>query len=180
MGSGGMDSSAQKEQIKFNQETLDLLERQTELGRRDITKTADPAIQAMTQGQQQSIDMYGQSVPEQFRAVQQGNQNAQNQLISGGNQMYNALMGKPIDGSAFQVRNVNPDFGYLNQQVVTPPNVADLLAFTPEELAQQQTRLDLLRDTRQEYRNLLDDKISTTQAINSWNPMYDYEYEGGE
>lgn len=182
MGGGGVDSSAQKAQINLNRETMDLIERQTELGRRDVIKTADPALQAFVGGQQQALDVFGQAVPEQFRTMQAGNMNAQNQIISGGHQMYNALMGLPIDGTAFQAQGVNPNFGFAQgNQVQAPPNMADLLAFTDAEQNQFDQRIDTMRNTRSEMQNLLDTKIATDRAINSGLASEDpYWNNGGE
>ncbi len=131
MSLGGTDSSAQELTLKQNQETLDLIERQTQRATRDVSKLFGSAEQNLLAGNQAALDTMGQYAPQQFSALQQGNLNAQQQIASGLPQMQNALLGLPTDLSGFQPRGVSVDTSFLEN--------AQLPQFQTSQQALQQT-----------------------------------------
>lgn len=144
MGLGGTDSSAQQLTLKQNQDTLDLIERQTQRATRDVSKLFGSAEQNLLAGNQAAADMMGQYVPQQFGALQQGNLNAQQQVLAGMPQVQNALLGLPTDMSAFQPRTVNVDTSFLTKnQMPNFQSSQDALGLSaPEARTEQQYGID--------------------------------------
>lgn len=83
----------------------------------DVNKLFPAAREQADLGFQGALDVYGQSVPSQINAFQQGNVGAQQQILAGLPQMQNAILGGNVDYSALQPMQVNADLGYLNQQL---------------------------------------------------------------
>lgn len=139
MGVGGTDDSAQKLQLAENRKTLELIERQTQRASRDVSKLFGSAEQNLLAGQQGAADVMGQMAPQQISALQQGNLNAQNQLLAGLPQMQNALLGLPTDLSALQPSTVNVDTSFLqNTRLPQFQTSQQALVRTPEEEVQEQ------------------------------------------
>lgn len=138
MGAGGVDSSQQQLQLAQNQKTLELIERQTQRASRDVGKLFGSAEQNLLAGNQAAADLMGQYAPEQFGALQQGNINAQQQVLAGMPQVQNALLGLPTDLSGFQPRTFQPNLSFLQQQMPQFQSSADALQRTAPEQAQEQ------------------------------------------
>ena len=139
MGSGGKtDSSAQVAQIQANKETLALIKEQTGVARRDVQKLFGSAQDNLLTGAQSGLDVFGQTIPQQFSTFQQGNVGAQQQLISGLPQVNNALLGLPTDLSSFQPQQINVDTSFAQQQLPQFTTPQQALALTPEEVAAQE------------------------------------------
>ena len=139
MGEGGGDKSAQKEQIRANQETLALIERQAQQATRDVGRLFGSAQENLLAGNQAGLNIFGQTIPQQFGAVQQGNVGAQQALLAGLPQQTNALLGLPVDLSGLQPRSINVDTSFAQQQLPQFTTSQQALALTPQEiLAQEQ------------------------------------------
>ena len=137
MGVGGVDDSQQKLQLAQNQKTLELIERQTQRASRDVGKLFGSAEQNLLAGNQAAMGLMGQYAPEQFGALQQGNLNAQQQLLAGMPQVQNALLGLPTDLSGFQPRTFTPNLSFLQQQMPQFQTSADALQRNTQEQAQE-------------------------------------------
>jgi len=84
--------------------------------RRDIEQIFPMAQQARLQGAQGAQDIFGQAVPQQFGAFQQGIGQAQQTASAAPQQQINALLGLGTDLSFLQPQEqFQPDFGFLNQ-----------------------------------------------------------------
>ena len=139
MGSGGKtDSSAQVAQIQANKDTLALIKEQTGVARGDVQKLFGSAQDNLLTGAQSGLDVFGQTIPQQFSTFQQGNVGAQQQLISGLPQVNNALLGLPTDLSSFQPQQINVDTSFAQQQLPQFTTPQQALALTPEEVAAQE------------------------------------------
>jgi len=68
-------------------------------------------------GFQGALDVFGQSLPQQVNAFQQGNVGAQQQILAGLPQIQNAILGGNVDLSALQPTNIQTDLGFFNQQL---------------------------------------------------------------
>lgn len=136
---GGTDSSAQDLTLKQNQDTLDLIERQTQRATRDVSKLFGSAEQNLLAGNQAAMDMVGQFAPQQFSALQQGNLGAQEQLLAGMPQVQNALLGLPTDLSGFQPRQAQVDTSFLqNPQLPQFQTSQQALGLNAPEVRQEQ------------------------------------------
>lgn len=139
MSLGGTDDSAQQLTLKQNQDTLDLIERQTQRATRDVSKLFGSGEQNLLAGNQAALDMMGQYAPQQFSALQQGNQQAQQQLLAGLPQQQAALMGLPTDMSGLQPQQAQVDLSFLQgAQLPQFQTSQQALAQTAPEQAQEQ------------------------------------------
>lgn len=133
-GAGALDNRNQRKALKSMEEqkaaSQAFIEKQIEKSRGDIFKLFPSVQDSLQQGVQAGLDVTQQAFPVQLAAFQKGNVGAQEQLISGLPQMNNAILGMPIDYSAFQptrLRNVDTGVSGL-----TMPNAPQLK--TPNEL----------------------------------------------
>ncbi len=88
----------------------------TNRAREDLARLFPQAQQSAQQGFQGALDVFGQSLPAQTDAFQQGNVGAQQAILSGLPQIQNALFGNQVDLSQMQPFQVQqPDLGFFNQ-----------------------------------------------------------------
>jgi hypothetical protein len=109
-------------------------------GTKEARESAIPLFQSAQDNALQGFDaalaLQGRTTPEQIRAFQQGNQNAQNTLLAGAPQFQNAILGGNVDLSGLQQQQIQgpsadffqqqlPEFTSINQALnptpVTPP-----------------------------------------------------------
>ena len=81
-----------------------------------------PGIQEARQtGFDRSRDIFSQSVPQQFNAFTQGNQQAQQTTANAPQQQMNARLGQPVDFGFLQPQqSFQPDFSFLQPQQAQP------------------------------------------------------------
>ena len=92
---GGTDNSAQKGQIRANQEIQDYVRQQTGIARGDVLQYSPMGDYARNAGYNQGLGL-----------VQEGNVLAQHQLLAGMPQFQNAILGLPYNNSALQPMQV--------------------------------------------------------------------------
>ena len=119
---GGTDDSGQKEQKRANIRNLRLQQELADQARGDVLPLFGQASESLSAGNQAALDLFGQTIPQQFAAMQDGNVRAQHQITSALPQMQNALMGLPVDYGSMQPQRLNFDTGYAQQ------SLADILA----------------------------------------------------
>lgn len=84
-------------------------------------------------GFQGALDLQGQTIPEQFRQFQQGNQQAQGTMKAGLDPQIAAILGGNVDLSGLQSQQIQaPDMAMFQQQL---PQFQDMLTTLPEESA---------------------------------------------
>jgi len=122
---GGVDDSAQKGTIQQNDISRNFIDRQYGVARNDISSAYAPMSQALTGGFQGAADVYGQMAPQQLNALSQGNQNAQQNIMSGLGAYQNALMGNPVDmSSVFKPQRITYDPSMFQRQLPQAPQYA--------------------------------------------------------
>ena len=94
---GGKDRSAQRHTLAQNERSADVINRNADRAREDVMRLFPAAQHTMQQGVQQALDLYGQSIPQQMGAFQQGNMQAQDAQLRGLSGIQQALMGQPLD-----------------------------------------------------------------------------------
>ena len=114
---GGTDDSAQQAQMAANRESTALIADMAEQARGDVVPLFGQASENLYAGNQAALDLFGQTIPQQFDAMQTGNVGAQQQVADALPQMQNALMGLPVDYSAMQPQRLNFDTGYAQQSL---------------------------------------------------------------
>ena len=105
---------AQKSQNKANQA---FIREQAAKARQDILPLFGDASENRLLGSQAALDIFGQAVPQQINAFQQGNIGAQQSLLAGLPQIQNAILGMPVDYSALSAQSIQPDLSMFNQQL---------------------------------------------------------------
>ena len=86
--------------------------------RGDINKISPEAQQSANLGFQGALDTFGQSVPAQLQAFQEGNVGAQQAILSGLPQMQNAILGGNVDLSGLQAfQQQLPEAGRFQAQI---------------------------------------------------------------
>jgi len=116
MGGGGGKWQV-KQQIKDNEKRRAFIEQQIAQGRSDLTGGYGAAMGMRNQGYQDSLDVLGQTIPQQFDAFQQGNMAAQSTLLAGLPQYQNAIMGLPVDMSGFSPQSIDYNTDWAQQSV---------------------------------------------------------------
>lgn len=129
---GGAEKKAAQAQQKGIEAGIDATQQATAQARSDLFKLFPAAQQNIQQGFQGALDVFGQSIPAQTQAFQQGNVGAQQQLLAGLPQIQNALLGGAIDYSQLQPVNVQADLGFAQQQL---PQFVDPFNPTPDQVA---------------------------------------------
>jgi hypothetical protein len=124
---GGTDKSAQKLTQQDNAQRQAFIEQMQGQTRGDYLGLAPGMEQNANMGFQSALDMYGQFVPQQMDVFQQGNVAAQGHLLAGMPQFNNAIMGLPVDYSAFQPTQLNYDASWAQQQLPQFITTGDLL-----------------------------------------------------
>jgi hypothetical protein len=140
---GGEDDSAQKAQIKQNAAATALIAEKGEEAA-EIANQLFPASDVNRNlGLQAALDVIGQSAPQQFSAFQQGNVGAQQALLSGQQQVQNAILGLPASLSGMQPQAVQFDPGFLQQQL------PDFIT-SPQAMGQELNQFQGIRSTIQD------------------------------
>lgn len=103
-------------------------------------RAANTAIPLFAQAQdnanlgfQGALDVFGNTIPQQLTAFQQGNQQAQSLLGAGLEQSQNAILGNPISNKAFQTpTQIDPiDMSVFQQQLPDFGRIGELLGSDP-------------------------------------------------
>lgn len=89
--------------------------RLAEEARDDIFKLFPAAEESRNLGFQGALDVFGQTIPQQLGALQQGNVQAQEALIGGLPQFQNAILGQQVDFSQFQPQQVDFSTDFAQQ-----------------------------------------------------------------
>ena len=87
------------------------------LARKDILNLVPAADINRNLGFQGALDIIGQTTPQQLGVLQQGNVQAQQQLLAGLPQIQNALLGRGVDLAALQPRALNVDSSFAQQKL---------------------------------------------------------------
>lgn len=141
---GGAEKKAAKAQQKGIEAGIAETRRASEQARGDLFNLFPAAQQNANLGFQRALDVFGQSLPAQTQAFQQGNVGAQQQLINALPQYQNALFGAPVDYSQFQPTQIqSPDLSFFQQQL---PQFTDSEAALKRQ--QQNTGVNPLVNTR--------------------------------
>lgn len=112
------DDSAQKAQMAANQRAQAYIERAGAEAAQSGQRLFGAAQENIMRGNEAAMGLFGQFAPQQLAAFQQGNVNAQQQIAGGLPQIQAALMGTPVDYSAFQPRSVAPvDTRFMRQNM---------------------------------------------------------------
>ena len=114
---GGAEKDAARAQERASREAQDIIREQTSAARNDVLSFFPRSEGNILSGFQSALDLFGQSLPAQTQAFQQGNIGAQQQLIAGLPQIQNALFGQPVDFGAFQPTQVQADTSFFQQQL---------------------------------------------------------------
>lgn len=114
--------SSGKKRAKINEQFIRDMQQQS---RDDLFGGFGNAQHNANLGFQSGLDVMGQYMPQVFDTFHQGNMGAQNQLIAGMPQVHNAILGMPIDYSAFQPVSVNYDTGFTQQTLPDFRQVGD-------------------------------------------------------
>lgn len=105
---------AQRSQIAGSE---DFIKRQGSRSRRDALPLFDAAEQSTNLGFQGALDIFNQSMPQQFDTFQQGNLGAQQALLSGQQQQQNAILGLPASLSGMQPQAISFNTDFTQQQL---------------------------------------------------------------
>lgn len=106
---------AAQSQAGENQANRDYIERQTAEARADINRLYPQVQQYRQGGHQGALQALQGAMPEQARLLNQGATAAHSQLLAGMPQFQNAILGAPVDYSAFQQpAPMTPDFSWLS------------------------------------------------------------------
>jgi len=137
-GDDSSDDSSAQAQLASNRETNALIARLSAEARADAERLFPQAQAARLFGTGAALGVFGQSIPQQLQAIQQGNVGAQQTNIQGLNQFQNAILGNPIDLSQFQPQQITLD------QLPGQFSLNDLSTGAPFELLGQGAPLELL------------------------------------
>lgn len=137
-------SKAAKAQINANKDAQDITRQAAREAKGEAVELFDRGLQRQAQGFGQSIDLLAGGMQPQADMMNQGNLNAQNTLLGGGQGFMSAILGSGGDPYAnLQAQQVTPDFSYLanfvqqqnqmqqpQQQEQTPnPNITPFQSF---------------------------------------------------
>ena len=124
---GGVDKSAQKGQIAANKESQQFTRDMLAQARGDAIGLGGAQEATQNMGFQSALDVYGQTIPQQFDTFQQGNMGAQQALLAGMPQFHNAILGMPVDYSQFQPQQIDYNTDFAQQQLPQFISSADAL-----------------------------------------------------
>jgi len=131
-GVSGASQQSQQAQQAANAATQRFIEQRSAEARADILSIFPQAQQLGAQGFQGALDVLGGGIPQQLAAFQQGNIGAQQVTGDTFSQIQNAILGLPVDPSAFAPQNIQTDLSFLSgltapglqipdQPVIQPP-----------------------------------------------------------
>lgn len=126
---GTQSKAAAKKVAKSNEKAQEIQRESVALAREDLFKLFPASQQNVLTGTQAALDIFGQSLPAQAQALQQGNVAAQQQLLAGLPQFQNAILGGNVDFSQLQAPQFQqPDLSFFQQQL---PEFVDPFAPSP-------------------------------------------------
>ena len=146
---GGSDKNAQRAQKSANNKAIDLIAKNTEQSREDILKLGPSAEVNRNLGFQAALDVLGQTIPQRFDTLQQGNVGAQQALLAGLPQIQAAILGQPVDLSGLQPQAINVDTSFAQQQLPEFGTIGQALA---GPTAPQQTGIDQVQSNADLFR----------------------------
>jgi hypothetical protein len=115
---GGAEKKAGKAVANAARDAQKIIRENTAQARSDISTLFPSAAENVTQGFQGALDVFGQALPAQTQAFQQGNIAAQQQLLAGLPQFQNAILGGQVDYSQLQPTQLQtPDLSFFQQQL---------------------------------------------------------------
>lgn len=115
---GGAQADAAESQADAAREGQRLIQQNLIQARGEAIPLFQGAEQNLLGGIQGALDVFGQSLPAQTQAFQQGNINAQQQLLAGLPQIQAALLGGNVDFSGLQPSQVDTsNLGFFQQQL---------------------------------------------------------------
>jgi hypothetical protein len=124
---GGVDKSAQKNQIKSNAESRGFTRQMLDQNRNDVLGLMPAGLAAGRQGFDSAIDLLSGLTPTQLGMMQGGNMQAQQSLLSGGDAAIAALLGQPAPGGgAMPPQGATAQAGLTAQTV--DPRLEQLMA----------------------------------------------------
>lgn len=144
---GGAEKKAAKATQEGIERGITATKKATDKAELQLHKLFPAAQQNLQQGFQGALDVFGQSLPSQVQAFQQGNVGAQQQLLAGLQQQQNALFGNQVDFSQLQPVQAQADVGFAQQQL---PQFVD--PFSLE--AQQAQQASFISPERQQQATL--------------------------
>lgn len=109
------DNSAQKAQVAANQRSQEFIEDQALKAENAAGRLYDSSAQNLLAGNSAALNLYKDSLNPTMDTMRQGNMMAQQQIAGGLPQIQNALMGIPVDYSAFQPQQVTPDTSFYDK-----------------------------------------------------------------
>lgn len=125
---GGTDKASEQSlanQRADNAARLSFIKQQAGQARSDVKDLFPKAQEARDKAYDNAFSMIAGAFPQQLSMFQQGNIGAQNQINRTLPQVQNALLGLPMDYSAFQPQQITPDLSFLDpwlpQSPDTPP-----------------------------------------------------------
>ena len=124
-------------QLEASREAQRIIQENTQRARTDAINLFGSGQANRLAGANQGLQLFGQSLPSQLGAIQQGNRSAQETLIAGLPQFQNAILGNPVDFSQFQPSSVNVNTDFFQQQLPEFQTVNQ--ALNPQQAANQPT-----------------------------------------
>lgn len=114
------DDSAQRAQMKANERNQAFIEEQAAKAERSGTSLYDLSQQNLLAGNAAAMGAYKDAFNPQLQSMGQGNYNAQQQISQGLPQIQNALMGLPVDYSAFSpMQQAAPDMSWMDRYKIS-------------------------------------------------------------
>ncbi len=115
---GGAEKKAGQAEAAAAEQGQEFVRAGVEQARGDVTRLFPEARQDIQQSFQGALDVFGQALPAQTQAFQQGNIGAQQQILAGLPQFQNAILGGQVDFSQLQpFEQQLPDLGFFQQQL---------------------------------------------------------------
>lgn len=114
---GGAEKKAAKKQASALKTSQSLVREGTESAKSDVLGLFPEAQRSRQLGFQGALDVFGKTIPQQLGAFQGGNVAAQQQIAAGLPQIQAAILGQPVDFSAFQPQALGFDAGFAQQQL---------------------------------------------------------------
>lgn len=114
---GGTDTSSQEEQLRANEASRTDILNAVNQARQDATSLFPTAAENRNLGFQSALDVFGQTIPGQVDAFQQGNVGAQQAILAGLPQVQNAIFGLPTDLTGLQPQQLDINTQFAQQQL---------------------------------------------------------------
>ena len=108
---------ALKTQQAQNASNAKFLAKQTAKAEGQITNLFGASQSNQQEGFKRALEILGQTIPQQLSTFQQGNVGAQEQLLAGLPQIQNALLGRQVDLSGLQPKQVQFDPSFTQQKI---------------------------------------------------------------